>query len=104
MCYGVFTPVKNQAQTLTNPPCPILLQPMKVIEYRTVTADTGASLDKNVNALLAQGFEPYGSPYFCNFKAEGIAHSSNLAQAMVRNGLRESPDLRETLPQTSLAP
>ena len=92
------------AQKLTNPQRPILLQPMKVIEYRTVTADTAASLDMNVNALLAKGFEPYGSPYFCNFKAEGIAHSSNLAQAMVRGGLLENPDPQETLPQTSLAP
>jgi hypothetical protein len=77
---------------------------MKTIEYRTVAADTGALLDKNVNALLAQGFEPYGSPYFCNNKAEGIANTSHVAQAMVRNGLRENPDPQETLPQTSLAP
>jgi hypothetical protein len=77
---------------------------MKVIEYKTATADTAASLDKNVNALLAQGFEPYGSPYFSNNKAEGVANTSQVAQAMVRNGLRENPDPQETLPQTSLAP
>ena len=77
---------------------------MKAIEYRTVTADTAASLDKNVNALLAQGFEPYGSPYCCNNKGDEIALSPHMAQAMVRNGLRENPAPQETLPQTSLAP
>jgi len=77
---------------------------MKIIEYRTVTGDTGDALDKNVNALLAQGFEPYGSPYFCDLKAGGIARSSNLAQAMVRSGLRVNPDPQETSPQTALAP
>jgi hypothetical protein len=92
------------AQKLTNPKRPILLQPMKVIEYRTVTADTAASLDKNVNAMLAQGFEPYGSPYICNNKAEGVADISQVAQAIVRNGLWENPEPLETVPQTSLAP
>ena len=77
---------------------------MKVIEYKTATADTWALLDSNVNALLAQGFEPYGSPYFCDLKAGGIARSSNLAQAMVRSGLRVNPDPQETSPQTALAP
>jgi hypothetical protein len=77
---------------------------MKVIEYKTATADTWASLDSNVNALLAQGFEPYGSPYFSNNKAEGIANASQVAQAMVRNGLRENPVPQETFPHTSLAP
>ena len=100
----MFTPGKNRAQTLTNPQEPILFQAMKIIEYRTVTADTGASLDKNVNALLAQGFEPYGSPYLCENKADGVANTSQMAQAMVRNGLRENLDPQETLPQTSLAP
>ena len=74
------------------------------MEYRTVTADTGDALDKNVNALLAQGFEPYGSPYFCDNKAEEITPFPDLAQAMARNGLLENPDPQETLPQTSLAP
>jgi hypothetical protein len=77
---------------------------MKVIEYKTATADTWALLDSNVNALLAQGFEPYGNPYFGNNKAEGIANTSQVAQAMVRNGLRENPDPLETFPRTSLAP
>jgi hypothetical protein len=77
---------------------------MKVIEYKTATADTWALLDSNVNALLAQGFEPYGSPYCCNNKGDEIALSPHMAQAMVRNGLRENPAPQETLPQTSLAP
>jgi hypothetical protein len=77
---------------------------MKVIEYKTATADTWASLDSKVNALLAQGFEPYGSPYFGHNKAEGIANTSQVAQAMVRNGLRENPDPQQTFQQTSLAP
>jgi hypothetical protein len=77
---------------------------MKVIEYRTVTADSTASLDQHVNALLGQGFELYGSPYCCNHKAEGISNTSQVAQAMVRSGLHENPDPLKTLPQTSLAP
>jgi hypothetical protein len=73
---------------------------MKIIEYRTATADTAASLDQNVNALLAQGFEPYGSPYLNNV-ADGIG---NAAQAMVKSGLRESPAPQVSLPQSSPAP
>ena len=89
---------------LTIPQWPPLLLRMKVIEYKTATADTWALLDSNVNALLAQGFEPYGNPYFGNNKAEGIANTSQVAQAMVRNGLRENPDPQEAFPRTSLAP
>ncbi|MGA3180800.1 MAG: DUF1737 domain-containing protein [Verrucomicrobiota bacterium] len=77
---------------------------MKVIEYKTATADTWASLDKKVNALLAQGFQLYGNPYSSPNTADGIASSFQVAQAMVRNGMRENPDPQLTLAETTLAP
>jgi len=92
------------AQWLTNRRQPTLLQAMKVIEYKTATADTWASLDKKVNALLAQGFQLYGNPYSSPNTADGIASSFQVAQAMVRNGMRENPDPQLTLAETTLAP
>lgn len=37
---------------------------MKIQEYNTVTGKSSAELDQNVKALLKDGFEPYGNPYF----------------------------------------
>ena len=77
---------------------------MKVIEYRTATADNCASLDKEVNNLLAQGFQPYGNPYSSHSKIKGIADTSQVAQAMIRNGLLDNPNPQVTLPETIVAP
>ncbi|MGD1086695.1 MAG: DUF1737 domain-containing protein [Verrucomicrobiota bacterium] len=77
---------------------------MKVIEYRTATADDCASLDQEVNKLLAQGFQPYGNPYYSHTKGKGIADTRQVAQAMIRNGMLENPDPAVTVPETLLAP
>jgi hypothetical protein len=77
---------------------------MKVIEYKTATADSWAALDKDVNKLLAQGYQLYGSPYFGENKIEGAIGTFMVAQAMVKYGLLEKPAPRETLPETLIEP
>jgi hypothetical protein len=77
---------------------------MKIIEYKTATADNWASLDKDVNKLLAQGYQLYGNPYFGEKKIEGAIGTFMVAQAMVKCGLRENPVPLETFPETMIAP
>jgi len=77
---------------------------MKVIEYKTATADSWAALDKEVNKLLAQGYQLYGSPYFGENKMEGAIGTFMVAQAMIKCGLLEKPAPLETLPGTTIAP
>jgi hypothetical protein len=77
---------------------------MKIIEYKTATADSWAALDKDVNKLLAQGYQLYGNPYFGENKIEGAIGTFLVAQAMVKCGLRENPVLLEVLPETVIAP
>jgi hypothetical protein len=73
---------------------------MKIIEYKTATADSWASLDKDVNRLLAQGYQLYGSPYFGENKIEGAIGTFMVAQAMVKYGLLENAAPVETFPPT----
>jgi hypothetical protein len=77
---------------------------MKIIEYKTATADSWASLDKEVNKLLVQGYQLYGNPYFGENKIQGAIGTFMVAQAMVKCGLRENPVPLETIPQTTIAP
>lgn len=49
---------------------------MKIIEYKTAKADSLDNLDKAVNALIKEGFQPYKNPY--------LVHAW-LCQAMVKN-------------------
>ena len=77
---------------------------MKIIEYKTATADNWASLDKEVNKLLAQGYQLYGNPYFGGNKIEGAVGASWWRKAMVKCGLRENPAPLETFPETTIAP
>jgi hypothetical protein len=77
---------------------------MKIIEYKTATADSCAALDAAVNKMLAQGFQLFGDPYSSHNNAGGMAGTSQLAQAMVRYGLREGLEPQEVVPQTSLVP
>jgi hypothetical protein len=77
---------------------------MKVIEYRTATGENCVSLDAEVGKLLAQGFQPYGNPYFSQSKGKGAATTFQVGQAMIRNGLLDDPAPQVTLPATVLAP
>ncbi len=58
----------------------------KIIRYQTVQAKTAKELDEAVNALLAkdEAWQPFGSPYFCDRKAEGVLEPFTVCQAMVR--------------------
>ena len=51
--------------------------------YRTVTAATPGDLDAQVMALLAEGWQLYGSPY-----SQGRAgHDALVCQALVSTGI-----------------
>jgi hypothetical protein len=77
---------------------------MKIIEYKTATADGWAALDKEINKLLLQGYQLYGNPYFGENKIEGAIGTFMVAQAMVKCGLRDHPAPLETIPVTTIAP
>jgi hypothetical protein len=77
---------------------------MKITEYKTATADSWAALDKEVNKLIGQGYQLYGSPYFGENKIEGAIGTFMVAQAMVKCGLMEKSPALEISPQTLIAP
>ena len=53
---------------------------MKIIEYKTAKGDSADSLDKAVNALIAEGFQPYEMPFVVGSGVEVLW----ICQAMVR--------------------
>ena len=55
---------------------------MNVKEYQTAAADTLVELDKEVNRLIRQGFQPFDGPYYIG-KTEGNVDAP-ICQAMVR--------------------
>lgn len=68
---------------------------MKIVEYKTATAESCTALDKEVNKMLSQGYQLYGPPY---------VREKSIAQAMVKCGLRENMAPLETIPETLIAP
>lgn len=67
---------------------------MKIDKYKTVSADNLRTLDELINASIAEGFQPYGSPYYTgsttgDIKARG--DDSWFCQAMVRSVPEISP-------------
>lgn len=57
---------------------------MKITQYVTAYGNNPRELDQSVNALLAKGFQPHGSPYATENPVEGAMESLLLAQAMVK--------------------
>ncbi len=55
---------------------------MKITEYKTASASDCEKLDAAVKDLLAEGFEPFGSPYVAKTEHKGI---SQFCQAMVKS-------------------
>ena len=55
---------------------------MKITQYLTAAGDTLVELDGDVNRLIAEGFQPFGSPYFIG-KTEGNVDVP-ICQAMVK--------------------
>jgi len=53
---------------------------MKITEYKTAKGDSADSLDKAVNALIAEGFQPYEKPYVVGSGVSVLW----ICQAMVR--------------------
>jgi hypothetical protein len=59
---------------------------MKMESYRTVSAASAIDLDEQVNYLIKEGYQPFGSPYFVAPKSQGLmsAEISPFNQAMVK--------------------
>jgi len=57
---------------------------MKIIEYKTASGTSVKGLDECVNAMLAQGFQPFGSPYLSDQEVENKADTFVVLQAMVK--------------------
>lgn len=57
---------------------------MKIIEYKTANGSSVKELDECVNAMLAEGFQPFGSPYLSDQEVEGKVDTFGLWQAMVK--------------------
>jgi len=57
---------------------------MKIIEYKTVHDSSVKELDECVNAMLRDGFQPFGSPYLSDQELEGKVDTFAVWQAMVR--------------------
>ncbi len=52
---------------------------MKITEYKTAKSDSVDNLDRAVNALIKEGFQPYEKPYVVGTGAVWIC------QAMVKS-------------------
>ena len=59
---------------------------MKITEYKTATGSTLLELDKEVNELIKQGFQPFGNPYFSTWNIPDKLDTHGFFQAMVRQG------------------
>jgi hypothetical protein len=57
---------------------------MEIQEYRTAVAGTVSQLDAEVNRLVKEGFEPFGTPYYIG-QTEGNVDAP-FCQAMIRTG------------------
>jgi hypothetical protein len=55
---------------------------MEIKEYKTAAKDMLKDLDKEVNRLIQQGFQPFGSPYYIG-ATEGNADAP-ICQAVVK--------------------
>jgi hypothetical protein len=57
---------------------------MNIIEYKTATGATLPELDKEVNKLLKQGFQPYGNLFFSTWDIPDKADTYGFFQSMVK--------------------
>jgi hypothetical protein len=57
---------------------------MRIIEYKTATGATLPELDRDVNKLIKDGFEPYEQPYWETWDIKGQLDTHGFFQAMVR--------------------
>jgi hypothetical protein len=76
---------------------------MKIIEYKTATADNLSAFDKEVNKLLAQGYQLYGSPYAVENKLEGAIGPVMIAQAMIKHAMYEKLPPADPAPGMTLS-
>lgn len=57
---------------------------MKISHYSTAHASNVKDLDEQVNKLVAEGYEPYGSPYLSDHPIEGKVDTLMICQAMIK--------------------
>ena len=61
----------------------VRLKFMKILEYKTAVGSDALELDKEVNELIRNGFEPYGTQYFATWDLPGKV-ARGFFQAMVK--------------------
>ena len=54
----------------------------KITGYVTAFANSAKELDEEVNKLIMEGYQPYGSPYLTDSDLEGKTDTFVLFQAM----------------------
>jgi hypothetical protein len=72
---------------------------MKIIEYKTTSGRTGEQLDREVNRLLQEGYQPYDGPYLVAAKdvpgvafiCQAMMKSFRAATTKAKAGIRLSP-------------
>ncbi len=57
----------------------------EIIEYKTAEGENPGSLDRQVEKLIAEGYQPYGNPYTAG---------KNVYQAMIKINDRAAPGAR----------
>ena len=57
---------------------------MKIIEYKTAHGSSVVDLDRNINKLLSEGFQPFESAYLSDQDVEGKVDTFAVWQPMVR--------------------
>jgi hypothetical protein len=61
---------------------------MKIIEYKTASGRTVEQLDREVNRLLQEGYQPYDGPYLV--AAKDAPGATSVCQAMMKvSGLQQ---------------
>ena len=58
---------------------------MKIIEYKTATGKDIPSLDKAVNQLISEGFEPHGQQYFATWDDPSVVDTNGFFQPMAKH-------------------
>jgi hypothetical protein len=53
----------------------------KIISYKTIRSNSHSSLDSAINELIAEGWQPYGSPYTSASQGGGTNY---VYQALIR--------------------
>jgi hypothetical protein len=60
---------------------------VKVTEYKIAIGSAAPEFEEEVNRLIREGFQPYGTPFFSTWEIQGMADTHGFFQAMVKHEL-----------------